>query len=81
MSSQTPSGCLGSANVVQNIMPHQVTGANTPSLTVIVLVHLMCRTYTWLPAGTYQAGDWLMFGAETTGLPQEVCLIHLWHLA
>lgn len=27
-----------------------------------------------VPAGTYQAGDWLMFGAETTGLPTEVCL-------
>ena len=24
-------------------------------------------------AGTFQAGDWLLFGAETTGLPMEVC--------
>lgn len=23
-------------------------------------------------AGLYQSGDWLLFGAETTGLPQEV---------
>ena len=22
--------------------------------------------------GTYQAGDWLLFGAETTGLPEQV---------
>ena len=24
--------------------------------------------------GTYQKGDWLLFGAETTGLPPEVAL-------
>jgi hypothetical protein len=24
------------------------------------------------PAGLYQGGDWLLFGAETTGLPEEV---------
>jgi len=27
-----------------------------------------------LVAGMYQSGDWLMFGAETTGLPKEVTL-------
>lgn len=26
----------------------------------------------WFFAGLYQTGDWLLFGAETTGLPQEV---------
>ncbi len=25
--------------------------------------------------GVYQPGDWLLFGAETTGLPAEVCCL------
>ena len=29
---------------------------------------------TCLCAGLYREGDWLLFGAETTGLPEEVCL-------
>lgn len=27
---------------------------------------------SYTAAGTYQPGDWLLFGAETTGLPQQV---------
>ena len=30
---------------------------------------------TCLCAGLYREGDWLLFGAETTGLPEEVCLM------
>ena len=28
----------------------------------------------WDAVGTYRPGDWLLFGAETSGLPQEVRL-------
>ena len=34
------------------------------------LLNILVLTWT---IGTYQPGDWLMFGAETTGLPKEVC--------
>ena len=30
--------------------------------------HHRCMTYV----GTYQPGDWLLFGSETQGLPKEV---------
>ena len=31
-----------------------------------------CKTVLFFFAGLYQPGDWLMFGAETSGLPKEV---------
>ena len=35
-------------------------------------MQLCCQHQRCLNAGTYQPGDWLLFGSETQGLPEEV---------
>lgn len=85
--SQTQSVCLATASLGRHTMPPQVAYTWQYHIRYVCMpfgIAGVCITKDRtavnaerLHAGLYQAGDWLMFGAETTGLPKEVssCLL------